>query len=156
LTGPLDVLALEHSLREIVRRHEVLRTTFPAEQGQPAQVIASDLPLGVSLIDLSDLPEDDRGAEVGRRTAEEARRPFDLARGPLLRVTVLRLAPEEHVLVVVLHHIVSDGWSLSVFLEEMAALYGACAAGGPSPLPALPLQYADYAAWQRAWLRGEA
>src|SRR5262249_55511975 len=95
-------------------------------------------------------------AEALRRAAAEARRPFDLARGPLLRVTLLRLAPQEHLVVVVIHHIASDGWSIGVLNREVAALYGAYAADRPSPLPELPGQYADYAAWQRHWLTGAA
>ncbi len=156
LTGALNVTALEQSLQEIVRRHEVLRTTFPAERGEPTQRIAPDLPLHLPIIDLGGLPERDREAEARRLASEEARRPFDLARGPLLRVTLLRLAPEEHVALVVMHHIVSDGWSLGVFLRELAALYGAYASGSASPLPAPAVQYADYAAWQRRRLQGPA
>ena len=156
LTGPLNVAALEQALQEIVRRHDVLRATFPAEQGQPTQGIAPNLPLRLSCIDLESFPAVDREAEAGRLACEEARRPFDLARGPLLRATLLRLGPQEHVALVVMHHIVSDGWSLGVFLKELATLYGSYAAGMPSPLAEPPVQYADYAAWQRRRLNGPA
>jgi amino acid adenylation domain-containing protein len=156
LSGPLDGAALERSLREIVRRHEVLRTTFPSARGQPAQVIAQDLPLRLPLTDLGGLPEGEREAEARRLAAEVARAPFDLACGPLLRVKLVRLGDEEHLFLVAMHHIVSDGWSIGVLNREVAALYGAYAAGGESPLPELPLQYADYAAWQRRRLQGAA
>ena len=151
LSGPLDAAALQESLQEIVRRHQGLRTTFPAEHGQPSQKIAANGELRLPVVDLSDLPEHERETEVQRRAHQEARAPFDLAHGPLLRVALLRLGASEHVVLVVMHHIVSDGWSLGVFLEEMAALYGA---NEPSPLAELPVQYADYAAWQRQWLQG--
>jgi hypothetical protein len=154
LTGPLNVVALEQSLREIVRRHEVLRTTFAMVEGRPAPVFAEEPNLRLLLVDLSELAAGEREAEVELRAAEEAERPFDLAHGPLLRVTLLRLAPEEHMVLVVMHHIVSDGWSISVLNREVAALYEAYAAGQPSPLPELPVQYADYAVWQRRWLEG--
>ncbi|HEY1375362.1 MAG TPA: amino acid adenylation domain-containing protein, partial [Gemmataceae bacterium] len=131
VNGPLDVAALEHSVQEIARRHEVLRATFPSQQGQPAQVIAPDLSLGLTRNDLSNVPAREREEEVRRHAEAEARQPFDLARGPLLRVTLLRLAPEEHVFLVVMHHVISDGWSLDVFFRELAALYEAKLAGRP-------------------------
>ncbi|RMF30995.1 MAG: non-ribosomal peptide synthetase, partial [Chloroflexi bacterium] len=155
LSGRLDVEALERSLSEIVRRHEVLRTTFASVGGKPRQVIAPPKPLPLPLVDLTGLPEARREAEVQRLAQEEARRPFDLAHGPLLRVQLLKLDDEEHVVLVTMHHIVSDGWSMGVFVREIAALYAAFAAGEPSPLPELPIQYADFAAWQRKWLQGE-
>jgi hypothetical protein len=156
LTGPLNAAALEQSLREIARRHEVLRTTFTAVEGRPVPVVAEEPVLSLPMLDLSDLPAGEREAEMGRRAEAEARQPFDLACGPLLRVRLLRLAPEEHVVLLVMHHIVSDGWSIGVLNREVAALYGAYAAGRPTPLPELAVQYGDYAAWQRGWLRGEA
>jgi len=155
LTGPLDTEALERSLREIVRRHEVLRTHFAATEGRPVPVITEESSLPLPVIDLSDLPAGEREPEARRLAGEEARRPFHLAAGPLLRVTLLRLAPDEHVALVVLHHIVSDGWSVGVLNRELGALYEAYAAGRPSRLPDLPLQYADYAVWQRQWLQGD-
>jgi amino acid adenylation domain-containing protein len=156
LTGPLDTAALERSLVEIVRRHEALRTVFPASDGEPEQLILPPDWFRVTRVYLSALSEEERAAEVQRRTAEEAARPFDLDRGPLFRTTLVHLAAEDHLLLVTMHHIVSDGWSLDIFVRELAALYGAFAAGRPSPLPPLPLQYADFAAWQRQWLQGKA
>ncbi len=164
LLGPLDIGALERGVHEIVRRHESLRTSFPAIDGQPAQIIAPvnaphdgravhESPLQV--IDLREVPTDRREAEALRLAADEAGRPFDLARGPLLRVTLLQLDQEAHALIVIVHHIVSDGWSIDVLIRELMALYQAFSRGQPSPLPELPIQYADFAQWQRAWLQGE-
>jgi amino acid adenylation domain-containing protein len=155
LSGELDVEALRRTLSEIVARHEVLRTTFAVVAGEAIQVIGppADLPLPVT--DLGHLPDDEREAEVLARAAAETARGFDLERGPLLRLGLLRLGAREHVLLFACHHIVSDGWSIGVFLSELSALYPAFRAGLPSPLPALPVQYADYAAWQRAWLQDE-
>ncbi|RMF36691.1 MAG: non-ribosomal peptide synthetase, partial [Chloroflexi bacterium] len=155
LRGPLDVAVLERSLNEIVRRHESLRTTFRATDGKPVQVIAPTLKLPLPLVDLSGLPKAAREAEVQRLATEEAQRPFDLSRGPLLRVTLLRLGDEEHVALLTMHHIISDGWSMRVLVQELAALYDAFSHGRPSPLPDLPIQYADFALWQREWLQGE-
>ncbi len=150
MTGRLDVGALARALCEIVHRHEVLRTTFATVDGKPAQVIhdATDLRLAV----------EDAGGDEGVReaAAAEMARPFDLAHGPLLRARLLRLSEDAHVLLLTMHHIVSDAWTKGVFLRELAALYEAFHAGRPSPLPELPVQYADYAAWQRSWLSGEA
>src|SRR5262249_39050774 len=132
LTGELDVAALGQSLREIVRRHETLRTTFQEVEGQPAQVIAPHLDLELPVVDLSGLPPAEREAETQRLARAEAQRPFDLARGPLLRVLLLKLAPREHVVLLVLHHIVADGWSMGVFYRELATLYQGVALP-PSP-----------------------
>ncbi len=156
ITGPLNLEAMERSLNEIARRHEVLRTTFATADAVPVQVIAPELKLSLTVVDLGHLPEAKRDAEVRRLAAEEARRPFDLTLGPLLRATALRLADEEHVALLTIHHIISDDWSTRVYLREMAILYDAFVAQKPSPLPDLPIQYADYASWQREWLRGEA
>ncbi|HEV3048871.1 MAG TPA: condensation domain-containing protein, partial [Longimicrobium sp.] len=156
LGGALDEAALERSLREIVRRHEALRTVFQERGGTPVQVIApfSGLPLPVT--DLSHLSEEAREAEVQRElVAESGARAFDLAAGPLFRVSLLRLSPEEHVLLLSQHHIVSDGWSMGVLYRELSALYEAYRQGGESPLPELPVQYADYAIWQREQVEGE-
>src|SRR5262249_49578421 len=135
LTGPLNTTALERSLREIARRHEVLRTTFTAVNGRPLPVIADEPDLSLPVIDLGERPAAEREAEARQIAEAEARRPFDLARGPLLRVTLLRLAPEEHVALVVMHHIVSDGWSVGVLNREVAELYASNLAGRASPLP---------------------
>jgi amino acid adenylation domain-containing protein len=152
LRGALQVPALEQALGEIVRRHETLRTTFDAVGGQPVQVIAPPQPFKLPLVDLSVLPAAEREAEVRRLGVAEVQRPFDLAQGPLLRALLVRLAPDEHVALLTMHHIISDGWSRSILIREVGALYDAFATERPSPLPELPLQYADYAAWQRAWL----
>ncbi|XYI03830.1 non-ribosomal peptide synthase/polyketide synthase [Sorangium sp. So ce1128] len=155
LTGPLDAGALERSFLEIARRHEALRTTFEVSLGEPRQVIAAEPAVTLATVDLSALAGEAQEAEVARRAAAEAEQPFSLTDGPLLRVTLLRLSRSEHVLLATMHHIVSDGWSLGVLLRELSALYGAFCAGRPSALPALPVQYADYAVWQRRWLSGD-
>jgi amino acid adenylation domain-containing protein len=150
LTGRPDIPALAAALGEIIRRHEVLRTTFRSDAGRPVPVIHDPEPFVLSLLDLSDRP-----AEVARMCREEARQPFDLEAGPLLRVRLLRLGEEEHVALVTMHHIASDGWSIQIFIREVAELYGAFAVGLPSRLPELPVQYVDFAHWQRSWLTGE-
>ncbi|HHH40712.1 MAG TPA: non-ribosomal peptide synthetase, partial [Chloroflexi bacterium] len=156
IRGPLDIPALEASLNEIVRRHEVLRTTFPARHdGQPVQIIAPSLHLPLPVVDLSPLPEPEREAEARRLASQEARRPFNLATGPLLRATLLLLDQDDFLVLFTMHHIVSDGWSVGVLIRELAALYHAFSLGRPSPLPELPIQYADFALWQRQWLQGE-
>ncbi|MCY1022991.1 amino acid adenylation domain-containing protein [Pyxidicoccus sp. MSG2] len=155
LAGRLDVQVLERCFEEIIRRHEVLRTTFSLREQEPVQELHSGGRLSMQVRDLQDLPAPERDAEVLRLAAEEARAPFDLARGPLLRARLLRLGEHEHVLVLVLHHIVSDAWSTGILLRELGALYPAFSAGAPSPLPELFVQYADYATWQRSWLRAE-
>lgn len=149
LTGSLDADVVERCLAEIVRRHEILRTTLAIVDGHPAQVIRQEGTARVLRLDLASLPEAQREAEVHHLIEREARRPFDLVNGPLLRLMLLHLGPDEHVLVWVVHHVVFDGWSTSVVLGEFAALYAAFAADLPSPLPDLPLQYADFAHWQR-------
>ncbi|MBN8472056.1 amino acid adenylation domain-containing protein [Corallococcus exiguus] len=156
LEGTLDVGALEHALTELVRRHEVLRTTFQTEASDPVQVIHPPAPFHLPWVDLSALPEDTREAEARRLAHEEARRPFDLERGPLLRALLPRVSESRHLLLLNLHHIASDGWSMGVLVRELAALYAAFQQGTPSPLPEMPVQYADYAVWQRGWLRDEA
>ncbi|HSN99708.1 MAG TPA: amino acid adenylation domain-containing protein, partial [Candidatus Nanopelagicales bacterium] len=155
LSGALEVEILRHAVEEVVRRHETVRTTFVMQEGQPAQVIHPPKRWSLPVIDLSGLPEGPRAAEVARLAREEAARPFDLERGPLAQTTLLRLGTEEHVLLVTMHHIISDGWSLTVLQREVSALYTAFAQGLPSPYEDLPIQYADYAAWQRRWLSGE-
>ncbi|MET0646544.1 MAG: amino acid adenylation domain-containing protein [Pyrinomonadaceae bacterium] len=153
LRGRLAVTALEQSLNEIVRRHEVLRTTFPSADGQPVQAVAAPRPLTLSIIDLRRLPEALEAA--GHLAAAEAQRPFNLSEGGPLRANLLRLGEEDYVVLLTMHHIAADGWSMSVLMREVAALYETYAAGRPSPLDALPLQYGDYAVWQRGRLRGE-
>ncbi|MDZ7307314.1 MAG: amino acid adenylation domain-containing protein [candidate division KSB1 bacterium] len=155
LRGPLAVTALEQSLNAIIQRHEILRTTIQTIAGRPRQVIADALELQLPVIDLRGLPPGERDQEVQRRMLAEAQQPFDLSRGPLLRATLLALAEQEHVILLTLHHIVADGWSTNVFVREIAARYQAFRENRPSPLPPLPIQYADFAAWQRRWLSGE-
>ncbi|OYO30320.1 hypothetical protein CD932_03610, partial [Janthinobacterium sp. PC23-8] len=154
LTGRLDVAALRRSINEIVRRHAVLRTSFEARDGGAVQRIAPHLELALAVTDLSILPEGAREARAQALAAAEASAPFDLARGPLIRAALLRLDARQHVVLLTLHHGVSDGWSLGVLVRELAALYAAFAAGQPSPLAELALQYADFAQWQRDWLSG--
>jgi amino acid adenylation domain-containing protein/FkbM family methyltransferase len=156
VSGHLSIAVLERTLDEVVRRHEVLRTTFPAVDGRAVQRIAPAGRFRLPLVDLTGLAGPAREEEGARLAGEEARRPFDLARGPLLRCALLRLEAEEHTLLFTLHHIVSDAWSLGVLLREVATLYAAFLEGLPSPLPELPVQYADVSCWQRRWLAGEA
>lgn len=155
LTGALDVYAFERSLNEIVRRHEVLRTNFRAPKGEPAQFVAAYEPELLVVDNLEVLPETEREVEVERRATEEAARPFDLGRERMLRARLLRLGAQEHVLLLTMHHIVADDWSFSILIRELSTLYQAFSGGQPSPLPELPIQYADFACWQRAWLTGE-
>jgi amino acid adenylation domain-containing protein len=154
LKGRLDLTAFERSVNEIIKRHEVLRTTFKLEGDQPIQIIAPSVSLNVSLLSLKDFPADKREAEVQRLAAEEARRRFDLSKGPLLRATLLQLDEQEHVALFTMHHIVSDGWSDAVLIHEMVGFYAAELAHQPAPLPELPIQYADFAIWQRERLQG--
>ena len=155
LDGRLGIAALERTLGEVVRRHEVLRTTFPTVDGRAVQRVAPAGRFRLPLVDLAGLAGPAREDESARLTREEARRPFDLARGPILRTTLVRLSDEEHTLLFTLHHIANDAWSLGVLMREVAALYSAFLEGRPSPLPELPLQYADFSHWQRQWLSGE-
>src|SRR5215216_583467 len=153
LTGQLDERALERAINEIVKRHEVLRTTFQAVGGRPVQVIAPALGLSVPVTDVSG--EADAWQEAIRLAVEEIAKPFDLQSGPLMRVRLLRVTGHEHVMVVVMHHIAADSWSFGVFNQEMWALYTSFSTGEPSPLAELPVQFADFAIWQRERLAGE-
>jgi amino acid adenylation domain-containing protein len=155
LTGALNLTALEQSLNQIIRRHESLRTTFASVEGQPVQVIEPALPLTLPVIDLSAYAEPEREEQIRKLATEQALRPFDLARGPLFRVCLLRLSEREHIALFTLHHIICDEWSLGVLVRELAALYKAFLQNQPSPLAELPIQYADFAYWQREWLHGE-
>ncbi|MEO6192136.1 MAG: amino acid adenylation domain-containing protein, partial [Thermoanaerobaculia bacterium] len=156
LTGRLEPASLEHALAEVARRHDVLRTTFTETPDGAVQVVSPAFAPALSLVDLAALDADRREAEARRLVEAEAVRGFDLRRGPLLRALLLRLAPEEHGIVLNVHHIVSDGWSMGVLVSEVAALYAAFVEGRPSPLPELPIQYGDYALWQRGRLHGRA
>ncbi|HEX5718866.1 MAG TPA: condensation domain-containing protein, partial [Thermoanaerobaculia bacterium] len=155
LDGRLAPAVLERAVREVERRHEALRTTFAESGGQPVQVVSPEPRLDLPLVDLRRLPGAQGELEARRLAASEALRPFDLEAGPLVRAKLLRLGETEHVALVTFHHIVADGWSMGLFLEELAALYGAFSRAEPSPLPELPIQYADFALWQRSWLAGE-
>lgn len=156
LRGRLDAAALERSLNEILRRHDSLRTRFPARDGNPVQLISSTATLDVPEEDLTDLPESERETAALLRIAAEAALPFDLAAGPVVRARRLRMGGDDQILLLTMHHIVSDGWSSRVLLAELAALYGAFREGRRSPLPEPPIQYADYALWQLQTLRGKA
>ncbi|WP_437913629.1 amino acid adenylation domain-containing protein [Sorangium sp. So ce302] len=154
LLGALDVDRLQRSFEAVVRRHEPLRTRFVEIEGRPATVIGAEQPAALSIVDLRAAPTEAREAQARRALEAEASRAFELTGGPLFRITLLRLGEREHALLVVLHHIVSDGWSLDVLVREVMELYAAELEDRPAALPPLPIQYADHAAWQRAWLQG--
>jgi hypothetical protein len=156
MEGRLDLEALEKVVNEIIRRHEVLRTRFEVEEEKPVQVIDKWEPHPLELNDLTSLPSEEQEERVVRVAREESEAGFDLGRGPLLRVKVLKLGDEAHVALFTVHHIVSDGWSINILIREVGALYQAYSTGAPSPLEELPIQYADFAVWQRKWLQGEA
>ncbi len=153
IKGKLDVTALENTFAEIVRRHEALRTTFSMDETGPVQVIAKSLTLEMPVVDLTSLPEPE--SEALRLAKSEAEQPFNLNKGPLVRARLLKTGAEAYVLLFTIHHIVSDGWSMGVLFRELGEIYDAFAQQNPSPLDELPIQYADYAVWQREWLTGE-
>jgi Condensation domain/AMP-binding enzyme len=155
LSGKLNIEALKQTLDELMRRHEALRAAFVSRAGQPAQFIAQSLRLSPLFIDLSKYPAPDNRDFFRNFATKEAARPFDLSAPPLLRATLLRLGSTDHALLLSMHHIISDGWSIGVLVREVAALYQSYSQGAPSPLPELAVQYPDYALWQRSWLRGE-
>ncbi|HZI13366.1 MAG TPA: amino acid adenylation domain-containing protein, partial [Myxococcus sp.] len=154
LEGTLDTDALQQALTWLVHRHETLRTTFAEQDGQPIQVIHPPAPFLLQCVDLQ--ARQDAEAEARRLAHEDFQRPFSLGRGPLVRATLLRLAPQRHLLLLNLHHIISDGWSMEVLVREVTELYQAHRDGRPGALPAMRVQYADFAAWQRSWLQGAA
>ncbi len=156
LTGTLDTAALRRSLRAIAGRHEALRTVFLQEEGRVEQVIHPGLAPELPVVDLTAIAAGERGGVAAELADREACRPFDLAAGPLLRASLLRLEPGHHILLVTLHHIVADGWSLGILIREISAFYTAFVAGRPVALPELPIQYADYACWQQERLQGAA
>ena len=156
LTGPFDTSAMEGALREVVARHSSLRTIFQLQDGEPVQVVAPAISLPLSIVDLSSLDASAGEAEARRLASEEARRPFNLSMGPLFRSFLVKLGPEDHILMVNLHHAISDGWSLGILTNELTVLYEAFRIGASSPLPSLPLTYADYSVWQRKYLEGGA
>lgn len=155
LTGELDVAALKRTLDHLVERHESLRTSFATTDGVPTQVVSKRLEVELPIFDLSELAEPERELETRRLLKEEARRPFDLAQGPLIRALLLRLGEQEHIFLMTMHHIITDGWSVGVMHREFTDLYQAFAEGQPSPLPELKIQYPDYAVWHRQWFQGE-
>jgi hypothetical protein len=156
ITGALDTSLLERSINEIVRRHEILRTTFALIDGAPTQIVHADATISLPLDDLSHLASADRDFEEERRTIAEAALPFNFKTGPLVRARLLKLGPKEHMLLVTIHHIVSDGWSIGIFSDEVAAHYEALASGNQTTLPDLPLQYADYTVWKNEQSEGLA
>ncbi|HEY0172458.1 MAG TPA: amino acid adenylation domain-containing protein, partial [Pyrinomonadaceae bacterium] len=155
LTGALDVGALERALIEVLRRHEALRTSFESVGGRPVQRIEAECDFALPVTDLSALPAEEAAREARRLAEAEGARPFDLTRAPLLRARLLRMGEHEHVLLLTVHHIVTDGWSMRLLTGEVSQLYAAFSEGLPSPLAELPIQYADYAGWQREWMTGE-
>ncbi|MDB9414004.1 condensation domain-containing protein, partial [Microcystis aeruginosa] len=150
LSGPLQVEALKQALRTIIQRHESLRTSFQSVDGVPVQVIDPHPVWELAMVDLTG-----KETEAEKLAYRESQTPFDLTQSPLLRVTLLRLQPEKHILLINMHHIISDGWSIGVFIRELSHLYGAFVAGKEPTLPTLPIQYADFAVWQRQWLQGK-
>jgi amino acid adenylation domain-containing protein len=153
--GPLDVDALSRAFDEIVRRHEILRTTFALVDGRPIQRIDRVSPARLEIHSLGELPEDKRSDEARRLAIEAASRPFELGAGPLVRATLVSLGDRDNAVILTMHHIITDGWSFGVAAGELATLYESHRAGRPSPLRELPVQYADFARWQREWMRGD-
>lgn len=149
LRGPLQVAVLERSFNEMIRRHDILRTTFALVNGEPVQVISPAAPVSLPLVDLSEIAATERDSVAREMAKREGQRPFDLARGPLGRLSLLRLSDDDHIVVLTMHHIISDAVSTEIFIRELSVLYESYATGSPSPLPHLSLQYADYAYWQR-------
>jgi amino acid adenylation domain-containing protein len=150
-----DAAILERSLNEIVRRHECLRSTFLVRDGEPAQVVAPTFNLNLLITDLSALSKEEREERARRFIDDETHRPFDLARGPLIRTNLMRMSEWEYIFILAMHHIISDGWSMGIFWDELSAIWAAFDDGNPSPLPELPIQYADFAVWQRQRVQGE-
>ncbi|MFM6106645.1 MAG: amino acid adenylation domain-containing protein, partial [Sphaerospermopsis kisseleviana] len=154
IAGDLDINALQQALSEIVQRHEILRTSIQNVNGTPVQVIHPQVTASISLVNLQQLLDLERETLIEQLIQEEAIAPFSLENPPLIRCSLLQISAREYVLLLTMHHIVSDGWSIGVLISELSSLYAAFCAGEPSPLPALPLQYADFAVWQRQWLSG--
>lgn len=153
MQGILDISAFQRSITEISRRHEVLRTTFAMGTGLPLQSIAAPAPIVLPVIDISELELAQREAELMRLATQEANTPFDLCQGPLLRVVLVCLTQDQYMVLITMHHIVTDGWSIALVAKELSLLYTAYTQGLSSPLPEPTIQYADYAAWQRTWLQ---
>ncbi len=155
LQGHLDIPALEASLQQVVDRHESLRTRIVADNGRAQQQIQARLELPLPIIDLTALTGAAQETAVQQHSDAEAQALFDLANGPLFRARLLKRQPDDHILLLTMHHIISDGWSIGILIREIATLYQTKVANLPAPLPDLPVQYADYAAWQREWLQGD-
>ncbi|MBD2355226.1 condensation protein [Tolypothrix sp. FACHB-123] len=155
LQGRLNLAALQQSFQEIINRHEALRTSFQTVDGQPIQIIASSLDFAISIISLDECSLWEQEQQIRHLTTQEAQKTFDLTKSPLLRVNLVQLHPKEYIILLTIHHIVSDAWSMGILVEEFVALYSAFCQGKPSPLAKLPVQYADFAVWQRQWLQGE-
>jgi natural product biosynthesis luciferase-like monooxygenase protein len=156
IRGPLDPKILERAINEIVRRHDTLRCSFSEREGEAVQTIASELILPLQITDLSQMPASARESEAMRLAIEDCKKPFELERAPLFRCSLVRIAPDDHLMILTFDHIIVDGWSHGVFLTELTKLYEAFLAGRPTPLPELPIQYGDFAAWQQRWMDGEA
>ena len=155
ISGNLNIKALQEALLEIVRRHEVLRTSFQTVNGRPIQVIAPEVTVNIKVVDLQELEATESETVLHKLAQQEAITPFDLEIAPLIRCSLVQLDAREYVLLLVMHHIISDGWSMGILIAELSSLYQAFSAGVPSPLPELPIQYADFAIWQKQWLSGE-
>ena len=155
IKGALQVEVLERAINEIVSRHEVLRTRFEEREGAPVQVIEAEQIIKLETVNLEGMNGEEQARRIDELANEEGGRSFDLVKGPLLRMRLARLAQGEHVLFFTMHHIVSDGWSMGVLVREFVQLYEVFSRGQPSPLAELPIQYVDYAVWQRGWLQGE-
>src|ERR1700736_2500445 len=156
ITGPLDVGVLTRAIEAVVQRHESLRSVFDSVDGETRQIVLSDLPVQIPVVDLTDFPEDGREPEALRIACEEGKKSFDLTQGPLLRTVLVRLGPDQYLLVLAMHHIITDGWSIAVLFRELTRCYEAIANGQDANLPELPLQYSEYAQWQREYMTGEA
>ncbi|MEJ1937531.1 condensation domain-containing protein, partial [Nostoc sp. NIES-2111] len=155
ISGLLNISALNKSLNEIIRRHEILRTTFTIVDGEPAQIIAPSLTLKLNILDLSQLPDNEQQQTADKLAQQEAEKPFALDKGPLVRTTLIRVTEADYILLLTMHHIISDGWSTGVLIQEFIELYEAFCLDKPSPLPELAIQYADFAIWQRQSFQGE-
>jgi amino acid adenylation domain-containing protein/non-ribosomal peptide synthase protein (TIGR01720 family) len=155
LSGTLNVAVLKQSFQVIIERHEALRTALTTIDGEPVQAIAPSVTLNIPVVNLQHLPEDEREIQAQKLATEEAQRPFVLSESPLLRVKLLCLSEQEHILLLTIHHSIFDGWSIGILLRELAAVYTELSTGQPALLPDLPLQYADYSVWQQEWLQGE-
>jgi hypothetical protein len=155
LSGAINAEALQRAIDEIVRRHESLRTTFVTADGAATTVVAPQCDTPIKVLDLTSFELNGREAETHRLVEREILRPFDFSSGPLIRATLIKCGREDSVLVVTMHHIISDGWSLLLLFKELSTLYDAFDHNISSPLQPLPIQYSDYAYWQRDWLRDE-